>query len=164
MSADTRSWFPRASGPSAPITDQLGSRQPRAGCRSRLLGPFASPFLTLPAGCSLLIAAVAVLGAVHILVRTSTHGAAVEWDSVAYLTAAESLAAGDGLRRPGFGVMFVQWPPLFPMLLALLVPFGLEAVVKLSDGSIFRRTGRDGARVTAVTEPSESVEWTASRR
>ena len=106
---------------------RLGSRQPRAGCRSRLWD--AWPFLTLPARFStLLIAAIAVLGAGHILVRTSTHGAAVEWDSVAYLSAAESLAAGDGLRRPGFGVMFVQWPPLLPMLLALLVPFGLEPV------------------------------------
>ena len=78
-----------------------------------------------------LIVAIAVLGGAHILVRTSTHGAAVEWDSVEYLSAAESLAAGDGLGRPRLPdefVQFVQWPPLFPMLLALFIPFGIEPV------------------------------------
>ncbi len=101
---------PPAPGPSFARLPLLRSRRTRAA---------------LPASSILLIA---VLGAAHILVRTSTYGAAVEWDSVAYLTVAESLAAGDGLtRRPGAGA-FVQWPPLFPMLLALLVPFGLEPV------------------------------------
>ncbi len=79
----------------------------------------------LPASSILLIA---VLGAAHILVRTSTYGAAVEWDSVAYLSAAESLAAGDGLLTHLGSSAFVLRAPLFPMLLALLVPFGLEPV------------------------------------
>ena len=43
--------------------------------------PAARKFL---ASGGLLIVAIAVLGAAHILVRTSTHGAAVEWDSVGY--------------------------------------------------------------------------------
>ena len=100
---------PPAPGPSFARLPLLRSRRTRAA---------------LPASSILLIA---VLGAAHILVRTSTYGAAVEWDSVAYLSAAESLAAGDGLTRPGSGA-FMLWPPLFPMLLALLVPFGLEPV------------------------------------
>ena len=53
--------------------------------------PAARKFL---ASGGLLIVAIAVLGAAHILVRTSAYGAAVGWDSVTYLSAAESLAAG----------------------------------------------------------------------
>ena len=51
--------------------------------------------LCLPA----LIVLVALLGAAHILVRTSTYGAALGNDAFNYLSAAESLAAGEGLLR-----------------------------------------------------------------
>ncbi len=100
---------PPAPGPSFARLPLLRSRRTRAA---------------LAASSILLIA---VLGAAHILVRTSTYGPAVEYDSVAYLSAAESLAAGDGLTRPD-GRAFILRAPLFPMLLALLVPFGLEPV------------------------------------
>lgn len=76
-------------------------------------------------GYTLCVAALAVLGAAHILVRTSTYGAAVVGDAVTYLSVAESLAAGDGLRTYSGGE-FLRWPPFFPMLLAFISLFGIE--------------------------------------
>ena len=108
-----------------------GTRSVGAVTRSTGFFPPQPGARKFPAASARLIVAIAVLGGAHILVRTSTHGAAVEWDSVEYLSAAESLAAGDGLGRPRLPdefVQFVQWPPLFPMLLALFVPFGIEPV------------------------------------
>ena len=73
-----------------------------------------------------LIVAMAALGATHILIRTWTYGAAVGFDSVHYLAAAENLAAGAGLQ--GFdGTPFVHWPPLFPLLLAPFELAGMDA-------------------------------------
>ena len=73
-----------------------------------------------------LVAAMAALGAAHVLIRTWTYGAAVGFDAVYYLAAAENLAAGAGLR--GFdGTPFVHWPPLFPMLLAPFELAGMDA-------------------------------------
>ena len=80
-----------------------------------------------PDGCALWVAALAVLGAVHILVRTSTYGGAVAGDAVTYLSAAESLATGDGLQTYSGG-KFVWWPPFFPMLMAFISLFGIEPV------------------------------------
>ena len=79
--------------------------------------------LFLPA----LIALVAALGAAHILVRTSTYGAALHYDAFNYLSAAESLAAGEGLLSPGGGQM-VLYAPFFPMAVAFLSLFGIEPV------------------------------------
>ena len=73
----------------------------------------------------LCVAALAVLGAAHILVRTSTYGAAVVGDAVTYLSVAESFAVGDGLRTYSGGE-FLRWPPFFPMLLASISLFGIE--------------------------------------
>ena len=78
-----------------------------------------------PDGYTLGVAALAVLGAAHILVRTSTYGAAVTGDAVTYLSAAESLAAGDGLRTYSGG-LFVMYLPFFSMLMAFISLFGLE--------------------------------------
>ena len=79
--------------------------------------------LCLPA----LIALIALLGAVHILVRTSTYGAALTSDSLNYLSAAESLAAGEGLLSYGGGQM-VLFASFFPMAMAFLSLFGIEPV------------------------------------
>ena len=75
----------------------------------------------------LLIALVAALGAAHILVRTSTYGAALDDAAFNYLSAAESLAAGEGLLSPGGGQM-VLFAPFFPMAMAFLSLFGIEPV------------------------------------
>ena len=73
-----------------------------------------------------LIALVAVLGAAHILVRTSTYGASIDW-AFNYISAAESLAAGDGLLSPGGGPM-VLFAPFFSIAMAFLSLFGIEPV------------------------------------
>ena len=74
-----------------------------------------------------LIVLVAALGAAHILVRTSTYGAALNDDALNYLSAAESLAAGEGLLSPSGGQM-VLFAPFFSMAMAFLSLFGIEPV------------------------------------
>ena len=73
----------------------------------------------------LLVAAMAALGVAHILVRTSVYGPAITPDSVHYLSAAESIAAGMGLKVFDDG-FFVDYPPFFPMLLAFIDILGIE--------------------------------------
>ena len=72
----------------------------------------------------LLLIATAVGGAAHIFVRTSSHGAGLSYDSVVYISTAENLIAGEGLK-PLFGE-FVHWPPLFPLLMAVLGYLGID--------------------------------------
>ena len=74
-----------------------------------------------------LIVLIALLGTAHILVRTSTYGAALGNDAFNYLSAAESLVAGKGLLGPGGGQM-VGFAPFLPMALAFLSLFGIEPV------------------------------------
>ena len=50
-----------------------------------------------------LIVLTALLGAAHILLRTSTYGAALGNDAFNYISAAERLAAGEGMLNPGGG-------------------------------------------------------------
>lgn len=58
------------------------------------------------------------LGGMLVLIGTHPYGAAVTPDSAMYIAAAKSLLAGEGYR--GYdGAPFVQWPPLYPTLLAL---------------------------------------------
>ena len=78
-----------------------------------------------PDAVTLLVVAIAVLGAAHLLVRTSTYGAGFDGDSVIHLSKAESLLAGEGLEdfrrtRPS------PKPPLFPLLLAAAGLAGIE--------------------------------------
>lgn len=72
-----------------------------------------------------LFAGLGALGALHILIRTATYGAAISGDSAVYISVAENLAAGQGLVDfAGHG--FRVWPPLFPLLLAFIGFLGLE--------------------------------------
>ena len=74
---------------------------------------------------TLFVIVMAVLGAVHVLVRTSTYGAGIGADSVSYLSTAENLIAGEGLQDfRGAGLL--PWPPLFPLLLAAIGLVGIE--------------------------------------
>ena len=74
---------------------------------------------------ALLIVVLAGLGTVHILARTATYGAAVDWDSTIFLSTALNFLAGEGWRsfwdRP-----MVTWPPLFPLLLAAFGWVGID--------------------------------------
>ena len=74
---------------------------------------------------ALLIVGLAGLGTSHILVRTASYGAAVGTDSTLFLSTAMSFLAGEGWRSSMGGAM-VEWPPLFPLLLAAGGWLGIE--------------------------------------
>lgn len=78
-----------------------------------------------PDGFTLLLITLAALATAHVLVRTASYGAALSNDSVNYLSAAESLLAGEGLgTHRGLPLLF--WPPFFPMLTAFTGILGIE--------------------------------------
>ena len=70
-----------------------------------------------------LVVALAVVAAGHALLRTATYGAAVGHDEVAFLSAAENLAAGFGLTMFN-GKPLTTWPPFYPMTIAVPAWFG----------------------------------------
>lgn len=72
-----------------------------------------------------LIVAMAALGTAHILVRTSTYGAGIHYDSVLFLSIAENIAAGEGIKT-FWGSEFVLGAPFFPSLLALVSLAGID--------------------------------------
>ena len=74
-----------------------------------------------PDGFSLLLIAVAAFGAGLVLARNAVDGVSVQGDSIAYVTVARSLLAGDGFLQWGEGgVPFVAWAPGLPAALALV--------------------------------------------
>ena len=106
-----------------------------------------------------LIALLAALGAAHILVRTSTYGAALGNDAFNYLSAAESLAAGEGLLSPGGGQMTL-YAPFFSMAMAFLSLFGIEPV----DGGRFLNATAFGLLIPGVGPLSEPASRVAAAR
>ena len=84
----------------------------RRGGRATEQPPFPSTGLTL------LLAAVAALGAVLVLARQVPYGVGLHWDSGNYLASARSLLAGEGFREYS-GATYVAWPPLYPLVLAV---------------------------------------------
>ena len=75
-----------------------------------------------PDRLTLLIAAIALLGAGLALARVYLWGPALQWDSVNYIEVARSLLAGDGFTQPAWYLFradaYAVWPPLYPLLLA----------------------------------------------
>lgn len=78
-------------------------------------------------GFPALMVAVALLGAAHLLVRTSLQGVLLSHDSFMYLAVAESVTAGEGLRDYT-GDPWTVAPPLLPILLAVAGISGIEPV------------------------------------
>ena len=74
---------------------------------------------------NLLIIVMAVLGAAHILVRTSTYGSAMAGASVTYLSTAENIIAAEGLQDFR-GFESLTTPPLYPLILAGIGLAGIE--------------------------------------
>lgn len=74
---------------------------------------------------SLTIGIVAFLASAHLLIRSSYHGLFSALDTVEYLSTAESLAAGGGLRDYSYNPLS-WWPPFYSLLLALMNKFGIE--------------------------------------
>lgn len=73
-----------------------------------------------------LFAVLGILGASIILLRTHTYGVGIGSDETQYVSMARNLAEGNGFtnymgRHPPW------WPPLYPALLAVGIPFGLDA-------------------------------------
>lgn len=68
-------------------------------------------------GHRLVVTAAALLAVGLVLLQTSLYGARVTADSVEYVTAAQSFAAGGPLVRYN-GEPLVYWPPLFPVVLS----------------------------------------------
>ncbi len=67
----------------------------------------------------------ALLGLAFVLITTSKYGAGVSSDGVRAMSTAESLLAGKGFVD-FVGSPYVQWPPLYPLLLA-----GLSLLTRL---------------------------------
>ena len=91
-----------------------------------------------------LIVLVALLGAAHILVRTSTYGTALSDASFNHMSSAESLIAGEGLLSPGGGQVAI-FAPFFSLAMAFLNLFGIEPV----DGGRFLNATAFGLLILA---------------
>src|SRR5439155_16852335 len=76
--------------------------------------------------CRALPYAGAALGFAAVLVATHRYGPGVSHDSVAYLHASRSLLEGRGFEYFGYPGPYIQWPPLFPTLLAAAGLFGAD--------------------------------------
>ena len=80
------------------------------------LTPLAFPALLILLG---------FLGATHILIRTSTYGAALTGDSITYLSTARSVLAGNDIYT-FTGISLDRWPPFFPLFLAFIGLLGID--------------------------------------
>ena len=94
-----------------------------------------------------------IAGALLILLRQVNYGIGLDGDSLAYLSAARSLAAGKGLVTAGGWPVTLLWPPLFPLLIGLPGFLGLDAAAAAS----LLNAGAFGVLVGAVG-------WGARRR
>ena len=66
---------------------------------------------------TLLLIALAALGAGLALAREAAYGVGLHWDSINYIAVARNLLAGEGFANFQ-GSVYRNWPPLYPMLLA----------------------------------------------
>ena len=80
----------------------------------------------------LLWIALGILSALLILLRQINYGIGLTPDALAYLSAARSLSAGDGLVTVGGWPITIIWPPLFPLLAGLPGFLGLDAAAAAS--------------------------------
>lgn len=120
---------------------------------------------------------VAFVGSAHLLIRSSGYGLMISHDSLHFLSTAENLAAGEGLRNYSFEP-YVRWPPLYPGVLALLNLFGIDVfngsrilnivlfgLIVLVTGHWLSRYIRSRVLVVGVTVMiviSYAINWVAS--
>ena len=76
-----------------------------------------------PDSFTLLLAALAVVGAAFILASQANYGVGMSGDSAAYVSAARNLLSGNGLLQWD-GAIYQDYAPLFPVLLAATGVFG----------------------------------------
>ena len=73
---------------------------------------------------TMVLAALAVLGAVLVLSRQVAYGVGLGWDSINYISVARNLLAGEGFIQDTFvettegSLDYTMWAPLYPSLLA----------------------------------------------
>lgn len=77
----------------------------------------------------LVAAIMGIAGLMIILIGTHSFGPGISHDSAAYIYASKSLLAGRGYEYFGYISPFIQWPPLFPTLLAVSGFFGIDPVM-----------------------------------
>lgn len=65
------------------------------------------------------LAALAIVGSLFVYLATSHYGPGVSTDAARYMSTAESLAAGRG-DLDYLGEHIINWPPLYPAILAML--------------------------------------------
>jgi len=70
----------------------------------------------------------ALAGFIMVIATVSKYGPGLTHDSAAYMYSAESLAGGMGYEYFGYISPFIQWPPLFPTLLAVARIAGVDAL------------------------------------
>ncbi len=63
-----------------------------------------------------------------VIYGTQKYGPGVSADTVAYLNAADSLANGEGLQYFAYTSPFIQWPPLYPAILAIPSLLGISVL------------------------------------
>ena len=76
--------------------------------------------------------ALGIMSALLILLRQINYGVGLDADTLAYLSAARNLAAGNGLVTVGGWPVTILWPPLFPFLVGLPGWVGLDAAAAAS--------------------------------
>ncbi len=74
--------------------------------------------LRYPAPLYIFLIAAGLCGAGLVIASVSLYGPGLTHDSTAYIFAAKSLLEGKGFQYFGYPSPFVQWPPLYPILLA----------------------------------------------
>ncbi|HOJ09885.1 MAG TPA: hypothetical protein PK733_04750 [Clostridiales bacterium] len=77
------------------------------------------PFLIFLSVCGFLIISYSI----------SKYGPGISHDSIAYIYAAESFLSGRGLIYFAYDTPLIQWPPLFPLILAGLKSTGADVIV-----------------------------------
>jgi 4-amino-4-deoxy-L-arabinose transferase-like glycosyltransferase len=75
----------------------------------------------------LLLLICSLSGMALVILSGSKYGPAISTDSVAYMYSAKSLLEGRGYVYFGYETPFIQWPPLYPTLLAIIISTGVEA-------------------------------------
>lgn len=70
-----------------------------------------------PERFTLFLIFLSLVGAGLALALHGRNGVLLDWDSINYISVADSLLAGDGFRQFN-GLRYRDWPPLYPMLLA----------------------------------------------
>ena len=70
-----------------------------------------------PERFTLFLIFLSLVGAGLSLALHGRNGVLLDWDSINYISVADSLLAGDGFRQFN-GLRYRDWPPLYPLLLA----------------------------------------------